>query len=175
MNIYLGEKAQSILDDENALKQNLAEFLRTDQNSNLVLNLIMRLKISRISPELLALPFMSLKFYFWAGLITTYVFIYRRLYLGFIIAFLTSMAFSYFLGSFSIITFIISIFVFGKLYEYFLIKKFIENINNDMPITNKCAPSILGLILYIIIGPIISIAMFFFNTASSAMSFMSLF
>ena len=168
MNIYLGDKAKSILDDEELLRQNLAEFLGKDENSNLLTNLMMRLKNSRVSPELLALPFMSLKFYFWAGLIPTYVFIYRRLYIGFIIVFLTSMmAFLYFLGSFYIITSIISIFVFGKLYEYFLIKKFIENINKDIQITNKCAPSILGLILYIIISIIIYV--------SSALVYMSQF
>lgn len=151
MNIYLGEKSKAILDDENALKQSLAEFLKIDENSSLIAKLMMRLKLSRLNPDLLAIPFMSLGFSIWAGIFTSFLFIYRRLYLGFLISFLSSIAFSMIFGFFAIIPFLISVFVFGKLYEYFLIKKFIDTLNTGMPVANKCAPNIVGVVVLAIL------------------------
>lgn len=173
MNIYLGEKAKAILDDENALKKSLAEFLKVDENSILVAKLLMRLKISRINPELLVMSFMSLGFHFWAGLLTSFVYVYRRLYLGFIISFFSSIVLSYFLGGFFLIPFLISIFAFGKLYEYFLIKKYIDILNTEMPVANKCSPNILGVVILAIIN-IFYTAIYIFTIISAFSLFFGL-
>lgn len=171
MNIYLGEKAKAILDDENALKKSLAEFLQADENSILVSKLLMRLKMSRINPELLVMSFMSLGFHIWAGLLTSFVYVYRRLYLGFIISFFSSILLSYFLGGFFLIPFLISVFVFGKLYEYFLIKKYIDILNTEMPVTNKCSPNILGVVLLVIINILYTVIYIFTIISSIALFF----
>lgn len=152
MNIYLNNNAKEILDNQNNLKQNLADFLKAGTNSSLVDILILRIQNARVNNELLVIPFMSLKFNIWAGIFTSFVFIYRRLYLGFAISFLTSLVFSLLFGGFAIISFIVSVFIFGKLYEYFLLKKFIDTISSGALITNKCAPNIIGVIILAIIN-----------------------
>lgn len=148
MNIYLGEKSKAILDDENALKQSLAEFLKIDENSSLIANLMMRLKLSRLNPDLLVISFMSLGFSIWAGIFTSYL--QKTLFRVFDIIFKLYCFFYDFL-LFCVIPFLISVFVFGKLYEYFLIKKFIDTLNTGMPVANKCAPNIVGVVILAIL------------------------
>ncbi|WP_267524266.1 hypothetical protein [Campylobacter sp. MG1] len=153
MNIFLGEKSSELLKDEAALKEKVAKFLGAsdgDENVAIMLNL---LKQGQVQEKVLAYDFMQLPFNWVAGIFTGYAFVYRRLWMAWLISIAYSMVIAMFSFTviLSILIFCASIFVFGKFHYYFLLKKFVNKLDLGINTDNLCAPCVIGVVILIVV------------------------
>lgn len=152
MNIFLGDKSNDLLKNENELKQKIAKFLaepEQTQNAMIMTNLLLS---SYKQDKILVFDFMQLPFHWVSGVFTSFSFIYRRLWMPLIISFVVGFFTNVFLSTFfiSLLIFATSIFVFGKLHYYFLIKRFIEKVDLGFETDNVCAPNMMG--VFVLLG-----------------------
>ena len=95
--------------------------------------------------KVLIYDFMQLPFHWVSGIFTQLSFVYRRLWMAWLIAVCVSIVITMVgvTGILSILIFAASVFVFGKLHYYFLIKKFIAKLDLGLETDNICSPCIL--------------------------------
>lgn len=147
-----------ILLNDDELKSKICQFLGNNyltEEGNVMFNII-RQSYKNHSIEI---NFSLLPFYWLAGFLSGLAFLYRRLWLPFIISSIIFISLT-FLQSYIVfkhhnveifvllyfVCFIGSIVLFGKLYYWFLIKKFINSLNNGY-INNNCSNNNIGVII----------------------------
>lgn len=182
MDIYLGEHSSKLLKDEVALKEKVAKFLgEVDGNKNIAIMLNL-LKQGQVQEKVLSYNLSQLPFRWTSGLFTGIAFSYRRLWL----AWLINLIFTLIIGALSFnfiisfLVFCVSVYVFGKLHYYFLIKKFIHKLDLNINTDNLCASNLLGALILVFVQIFISLVfrLIFFaisgvNTAFAISSFLS--
>ena len=149
MDIYLGERSSKLLKDEVALKEKVAKFLgEVDDNKNVVIMLNL-LKRGQVQEKVLSYNLSQLPFRWMSGFFTGIAFAYRRLWLAWFI----NIIFTFFTliicvilfnVAISFLIFCASVYIFGKLHYYFLIKKFIHKLDLNINTDNLCASSLLA-------------------------------
>lgn len=149
MNIFLGDKSSDLLKDEDALRQKVAKFLAEPEQTQNVMIMTNLLLSGHKQDKVLIYDFMQLPFFWISGFFTGFSFVYRRLWTAFFISLAIGFITSLFTVTFviSILIFAASVFVFGKLHYYFLIKRFIENTDLGLETNNLCAPNMMGVII----------------------------
>lgn len=162
MNIYLSDKSCDLLKDENALRQKVAKFLAEPEQTQNVMVMTNLLLSGHKQDKVLVYDFMQFPFNWVSGVFTQLSFVYRRLW----IAWFISIAFGMITAMASVTIFLSiilvagSIFVFGKLHYYFLIKKFLHNLDLGLETDNLCAPNIVGVVILIVVELIMSFLVF---------------
>lgn len=148
MNIFLGDKSSELLKDENALRQKVAGFLAEPEQTQNVMTMTNLLLSGHKQDKVLIYDFMQLPFFWISGFFSGFSFVYRRLWMAFFITLAASFITSLFTVTLivSILIYAASVFVFGKLHYYFLIKRFIESTDLGLETNNLCAPNMAGVI-----------------------------
>lgn len=162
MNIYLSDKSCDLLKDENALRQKVAKFLAEPEQTQNVMVMTNLLLSGHKQDKVLTYDFMQFPFNWVSGIFTQLSFVYRRLWM----AWLISIAFGMVIAMASVTIFLSiillagNIFVFGKLHYYFLIKKFLHNLDLGLETNNLCAPNMMGVVILIVVELLMSFLIF---------------
>lgn len=173
MNIKITKSTRQILENDNKLKEHIVLFLGEKCDTKEVLTIFSLIKKSLNKKEF-NMAWSDLPFFWLAGFLGGLAFIYKRLWGAFFIAIVIfslinllpgvakslnhhifAIIFSYLA---SLCFFIV---LFSKLYYYFLIKKFINIINQNKVLNGKCSANLFGVVFVFFATLFIKLILFF--------------